>query len=416
MLIITTKTKIMRINKIIKAFLPIAILSVMIAACNKDKDKLTGPPTVTRVRANLPAPSDSTLSKAGPGQWIVIEGGNLAATSQLYFNGWPATFNNGLFSNNSMVVLIPSDMPFASLDQSKLNSIRIVNPSGETTYTFAIEPPPPIITAMSNEMAVAGDQVTIYGNNFFFITKVVFPGNVEVTTGITTNASGTELNLTIPAGITSAGTIKVINRYGTGTSILLFNDVETGVLCNFDNVNTINNWAGVTISNSATDFPGNSGTYARLTYSNIAAGDGTWWCCGRSINCDDAKQWVPVANLNEATSNFALKFEINTKVPWKHGAMILDRSFSFNYQGKYEGWNTAAGNIEYTSNGWKTVVIPLSNFKNNSGNGSPAPSLTALLGAAGNGGFNLFFLNTSSAAITTFDAAVDNFRVVRVSN
>lgn len=403
-------------NKISRiSFLVIAIaIMAGFTACKKDNDG--GNPSVSRVRANIPKPNDSTLTKAGPGQWVVIEGTGFSSTVEIYFNGWPASFNAALFSDNSMVVLIPADMPFASLDQSKLNTIRIVTRSGETTYTFPIEPPPPVISGMSNEMAVAGDAVTIYGNNFFFIDKVIFPGNVEVTANITTNASGTTLDLTIPAGITQSGTIKVVNRYGTGTSLLLFNDNTTGILCNFDNVNTINNWAGVILSSDASAFPGNHGMYARMTYNSVAAGDWAWWGGGRSINVETSRQWVPVANLSEPISNFALKFEINTKIPWKNGTILLDKDYGWNYQARYEGWNTGSGSADYNSNGWKTVVIPLGNFRQSNGTAAAASSLTALLGASGAGGFNLFFINAGTTTVAQFDAAIDNFRVVRISN
>jgi Surface glycan-binding protein B xyloglucan binding domain len=397
------------------SFLLIAsALMIGFAGCKKNNED--SPPTVTRVRANLPTPNDSTLSKAGPGQWIVIEGTGLKNTIQAFFNGWPGSFNAALFSDNSMVVLIPADMPFASLDQSKLNTIRIVTTSGETTYTFPIEPPPPVINTMSNEMAVAGERVTLYGNNFFFVDKVIFPGNLEVTTNIQTNPSGTTLDVTVPAAIALGGPIKVVNRYGTGTSILLFNDLATGVLCNFDNVNTINNWAGVTISSDATVFPGNRGTYARMKYNNVAAGDWAWYGGGRSINVEVSKQWVPVVNLSVTPSSFAVKFEINTKVPWKNGTILLDKDYGWNYQGRYEGWNGTGGVADYNSNGWKTVVVPLSNFRQSNGTGAAAPSLTALLGAGGSGGFNLYFINAGTTSVVSFDAAVDNFRVVRVSN
>jgi hypothetical protein len=258
--------------------------------------------------------------------------------------------------------------------------------------------------------------VTIYGNNFFFIEKVIFPGNIEVTNNITTNASGTTLDVTVPAGITQGGNIKVVNRYGTGTSVLLFNDVTTGILCNFDNVNTVNNWAGVILSSDATAFPGNHGTYARMSYNNVAAGDWAWWGGGRSINVETPRQWVPVANLSEPTSNFALKFEINTKVPWKNGTILLDKDYGWNYMGRFEGWNTGTGTADYTSNGWKTVVMPLSNFRKSNGTAEAAPNLTAMLGAGGSGGFNLYFINAGTTQVVTFDAAIDNFRVVRISN
>jgi hypothetical protein len=244
---------------------------------------------------------------------------------------------------------------------------------------------------------------------------VTFPGNVDVTTNIVTNASGTTMEVTVPAGVSATGgPLTVTNRYGVGTSFLRFNDLNTGVLCNFDNINTINNWAGVTISNDATAFPNNTGTYARMTYTGVAAGDGAWWQGGRSINIETAGQWVPVANLVDPPANWAFKFEINTKVPWKGGMMLIDKDYSFNYQARYEPWAAAGG--EYKSEGWKTVVIPLSNFKQSSGTGAGFTSLSTFLGTSGMGGFNIFFVNNGAGAtaIPLFDVAVDNMRVARI--
>ena len=381
----------------------------LINGCKKDNN--SNPPVIENLRAITPAPNDSTLTKAGPGQTVVIQGKNLATTKEIYFNGYPAPFNSALFSDVNVTVTIPGDMPFATLDQSNLNTVRLVTAFGETTYSFPIVPPPAVITSMTNEMAVAGDHVTIYGNNFFFIDKVVFPGNVEVNSGITTNDAGTTLDLTVPSGITDGGPIQVVNRYGAGVSLLLFNDVTTGVLCNFDNVNTLNNWAGAVISNDGTDFPGNSGNYARLTYSNIPAGDGTWWCCGRSLNDETPLLWVPVANLSDPLDNWAMKFEINTKVPWKNGSVILDKDYSWNFVGRF---SPGSSGTDYNSNGWKTIVIPLSQFKNSNGTGTAASNLTTLLGAAGTGGFNLYFVNYDTAPVASFDAAFDNFRVEKI--
>lgn len=381
----------------------------VISGCKKNNDER--PPVIERIRALSPAPNDSILSKAGPGQIVVIQGQYLATTRAIYFNGYPAPFNSALFSDENLPVTIPADMPFASLDVAKLNTITVVTAFGETTFKFPIVPPPPAITSMSNEMAIAGDHVTIYGNNFFFVEKVIFPGNIEVTSDLVTNASGTTLDLTIPTGITEGGPIQVINRYGTGTSFLLFNDLTTGVLCNFDNVSTLNNWAGAMITNDASEFQGSRGNYARLTYSDIVAGDGTWWCCGRSLNIEVPMQWVPTANLNDPPENWAFKFEINTKVPWKEGTILLDKDYGWNFMGRVEPWNTGS---EYKSDGWKTIVVPLSNFKKSNGTGTPPANLTSFLGASGKGGFNLYFVNNGTTAVTAFDAALDNFRVARI--
>lgn len=382
-------------------------------ACNKNDND--GAPQIARIRAITPAPNDSVLTKAGPGQTIVIQGSGLASAQQVYFNGYLSPFNSALLADDNMVVTIPADMPFASLDQSQLNTIRVVTKYGEVTYTFPIVPPPPVIESMTNEMAAAGERVTIYGNNFFFITKVTFPGNVDVTTNIVTNPSGTTLEVTVPAGVSATGGVLLVtNRYGVGTSLLRFNDVNTGVICNFDNINTINNWAGVTISNDGTAFPNNKGNYARMTYTNIAAGDGAWWQGGRSINIEVASQWVPVANLGEPPANWAVKFEINTKVPWKGGRMLVDKDYGWNYQARYEPWAAAGG--EFKSDGWKTVVIPLSNFKQSGGTGAGFTSLSTFLGTSGTGGFNIFFVNdgTGATVIESFDTAIDNIRVAKI--
>jgi hypothetical protein len=123
---------------------------------------------------------------------------------------------------------------------------------------------------------------------------------------------------------------------------------------------------------------------------------------------------VPVSNLGESPANFALKFEINTKVPWKNGTILLDKDYGFNYMGRYEGWKTGSGSADYNSAGWKTIVFPLSNFKQSNGTGNPLPNLTALVGSNGAGGFNLYFVNNGTDQVVSFDAAIDNFRVVRI--
>lgn len=382
---------------------------VIQTGCKKEN---TAGPVINSVRAIDPAPNDSTLSKAGPGQSIVIMGANLATTRQIYFNGFPSPFNAALLSDNTIAVTIPSEMPFASLDPDDLNTIKVVTEYGEALYEFPIEPPPPAITAASNEYAVAGETLVLTGNNFFFIDKVVFPGGVEVTSGITTNETGTRLELTVPAGITQAGPIQVQNLYGTGTSVLLFNDLATGMLCNFDDVNTLNNWAGVGISSSSTEFPGNTGTYAHMHYTDIPANDFVWYGGGRSINCEVPLPWVPVASLNEPLGNFALKFQLNTKVPWTGGSIFIAKDYSWDFIGRVEPWKGTSNG--FNTEGWRTMVVPLSNFKSSEGTGDAASGLTQLLGAGGQGGVNFFFINASDNVLTEFDAAIDNIRVVRI--
>src|SRR5690348_3960257 len=98
-------------------------LAYLITQTSCNKEDSGAKPTIKQLRAITPAPNDSVLTKAGPGQTVVIQGENLATTMQIYFNGYPAPFNSALFSDNNLAVTIPADMPFASLDQSKLNTV-----------------------------------------------------------------------------------------------------------------------------------------------------------------------------------------------------------------------------------------------------------------------------------------------------
>ena len=385
-------------------------------ACKKDNNNGAAP-EITRVRAISAAPNDSVLTKTGPGQTVVIQGSNLATALEIYFNGYPSPFNSALLTDNNIVVTVPGDMPFAILDPAELNTIRVVTQYGEVTYNFPVQPPSPSVEYMTSEVALPGDRVTIYGANFFFVQKVTFPPNIEVTTNLVANNPGTTLEVTVPPGVTK-GPIKVTTLFGTGTSYWSFNDPsQAGTICNFDDINTVNNWAGAPIIDDATLYPNNQGKYVRMKYDNLSAGDGAWWQGGRSVNIEENATthpvWIPTANMNDAPANWAVKFEINTKVPWKGGILLVDRNYGWNYQARYAPWATGE---EYKSNGWKTVVLPLSVFRKDKGVGDPISKLSDFIATDGSGGLNLFFVNdqTGATAVDAVDFAIDNIRVVRL--
>lgn len=389
-------------------------LGCMLVQSGCKKDNKGGQPAIRQIRAIDPSPNDSVLTQAGPGQTIVIQGSNLVTTTQIYFNGYPAPFNSALFTDVDLVVTIPADMPFASLDQGQLNTIRIVTSFGEITYTFPIVPPPPVISSMSNEMAVAGDKVTLYGNNFFFIDKVIFPGNIEVTTDLVTNISGTTLELTIPAGITQGGTIQVVNQYGTGTSILLFNDLVTGVLCNFDNVNTFS-W-GSPVKDDAVLFPGNRARYAHLKQDNIGANNWDWWNGNRGIITNPVN-WVPAANVNDPAASFAMKFEVYIKEAWTTGCMYIGPppDDTWKFLNRFEPWKNTPG---FKTDGWVTITIPLNQFKNKADDGTngagPAATTVADIIDGINEVVKFMFVNDTATPIDKMDMAIDNIRVVKI--
>ncbi len=384
-------------------------------ACKKNNDEA---PVITGLRASAPAPNDSTLTKAGPGQVVVIKGANLANATQILFNGYPAPFNPALFANNTIIVAIPADMPFARLNPDDLNTVKVITPDGEAVYNFPIIPSAATIIGMSNEDALPGARVTIYGSNFFFVKKVVFPGGIAVTTNLSANDAGNQLQVTVPTGVTTGGPITVETLYGSVTSVLLFNELTKGVLHNSDNASNFV-W-GCNVITDASLFPGGRGTYNQLTFSGMGANDYSWWNSGRSLHTTSV-QWIPVANLNDPLELYALKFEINLKIPWNAGKLLIIKDGKFDtYQALYAPWLNADGSTTaFTTNGWTTIAIRLTSFKAKDGSGNYAmgtvvPSLKALVGDSGAGSIDLAFLNTGATPIANFDMAIDNIRIVKV--
>lgn len=380
-------------------------------ACKKDND---GKPVITKLRAISPAPNDSTLTTAGPGQTVVIQGSGFASTAQIYFNGYPTPFNSALLADDNIVVTIPADMPFASLDPAQLNTVKVVTKNGEVVFNFPVVPPPAILLSASNEYAPAGERITITGNNFFFVEKVIFPGGVAVSTNLGTTASGTTVAVTVPAGITQAGPIQIVTKFGTGTSVFLFNDFNTGMLTNFDNINKFE-W-GCTVTDDATLFPGNHGKYAHLMQDNITGNNWDWWNGKRGVITLPV-DWLPASELNKPAANYALKFEIYVKEPWPTGVLFIGPppKDAWIYMYRYEPWKTQPN---FKTTGWITVTAPLSEFRKKSasgtdGAGDPAATVNDVIGGVDEVA-KFMFINDTGTPIAKLNMAIDNIRVVKL--
>lgn len=380
---------------------------ILLPACKKDT---ASNPVITGVRNYEPAPGDSVLQSLLPGQWVVLLGHNLSDVVQISFNGIPATVNSALYSDTSVVVQVPTVIPFPSVPAEELNTIRYVTPHGATTFTFNIVAPPPTIGGISNENANEGDSVYINGLNFFFVEEVIFAG-VPVT-GYAASGDGTSIGFVVPA-LTQSGPVVVTTKSGTASTVFKVNDNATGILCNFDNVNTFS-W-GTGTDNSSVNYPGNRGYYAVLSNGVLPAGDGNWWNSQRGINTNDV-QWVPVDSLSVPVDQYALKFEISVPGEWNGTSIYIVKGYNFNFMARYEPWLDANGvAFSFTTKGWRTVTIPLTAFRRNDGKGASAVSLTELLGSSGAGAVNIHTKNFSgSPTATGLNAAVDNIRVVKI--
>jgi hypothetical protein len=392
-------------------------------SCKKSSSQ--GPPSITGFRLYKAKGLDSVISKDSainalrPGDYIVVQGNNLENVEAIYFDGFPATFNPTYASAHNFVVQVPTTIPFASIPSALFNTVKVVTASGSTTYNFSIEAPKPFVSSISNEMPNPGDKITLYGSGLFAISSLILPGNISVpVSDITSDPGGTFTTFTLPAGFVSqTGPIVVTTKYGVTTSSAILND-QADVVCNFDDKN-LNDPANSTavITNDGSIYPGNHGNYARMSFPSMAAGDWGDGSPGRRLVLTYF-QWLPVANVNDPTTNWAVKFEIYVKNPWVGGCLFV-QDWTWNHTCRYEPF-LATGS--YQTNGWVTVTLPLSNFKSKptsgptayiDGTGTPFATVAGLIGASGNDRLG-FFLDNSLVPQTNFDIAIDNIRIVKL--
>ena len=384
---------------------------LLLPACKKTSN---GGPSISQVRNYAASPKDTVVTVANPGQWVVIQGNNLGATQAIYFDGFAATFNNALQSNQMLLVQIPATLALGSVDSAKINTLRLITSSGQVVYKLAIVPPAPAITGISNEMAHAGDTVNIYGYNYFFVKSIVYAGNLQIS-NYKINSTGTAIHFTVPAGLSQAGPVIITTQSGADTTKYNVNDAITGMVSNFDNINNFDagSSSGV-LSNDPAVYPDGWGTYARMTFLLGPAND---WGDGNPGRRTVLKpvQWVPVADVNDPTGSWAVKFEINVKNPWSAGCMFV-QDWAWNHTCRFEPWKTAAGGV-YTTLGWNTITLPLSTFKtktnNADGTGDPAATVGGLIGNTGMDRLGFFFDNPT-VNVNNFDIAIDNIRVVKI--
>ena len=386
------------------------LVTLLMVAC--DKDDMNGP-VITGVRNYAPSPDDSVLQSLQPGQWVVLTGHNLAGATQIVINGVSTAFNASMFTDSYAVVQVPAIIPFPLIPDEQQNTIKYVTHQGSTVFSFDVSTPAPTITSISNENANTGEVVYIYGTNLFLLNKLSYAGT-EITE-YSSAPDGTYVSFTVPE-LNGIGPVVVQNKTGEFSTVFNINDT-TGILCNFDDVNTLS-W-GPTRDNSSNTFPGNKGYYAILKNDGLNARNFNWWEGNRSINTN-AVQWLPTENLSDPLDDYAVKFEINIPQKWGGTSVYIVRDYNWTYVARFEPWklgNNKTAPVS-TSGNWLTVTIPLTQFRTKAdgmdGTGMSAPNLKALLGDSGSGPFNMFTINDLEESAPALNIAIDNIRVVKI--
>lgn len=154
---------------------------LLLSSCEKDE---IDPPVITEIRNYAASPNDTLVQTLTAGQWVVVLGENLGEVSQVYFGSVPATVNSTLFTDQSIVVQVPS-IPFDSVARDKVNIVTVVNGNGSASFKIDITGPP-IIARVRNYAAAPGDtvvntvvpgqKINIVGYNLKNAVKIAFQG------------------------------------------------------------------------------------------------------------------------------------------------------------------------------------------------------------------------------------------------
>ncbi|MFC0772161.1 glycan-binding surface protein [Terrimonas alba] len=382
----------------------------------------TGGSTTFAFKLGPGAPTISAISNvfADPGDSVFIYGTDLVLVQSFSYGGDDITsFKSDLYGT-SLRFKMPNPAPTSG-------NVVVTTKSG--TAIFKIEAIP-TITAISNENANTDDSVYVYGTYLKSIQSFTFSGaNI---TSFVTSSDGSFVAFKLPS-ISQSGPASITTAFGAVTTVYdVYNaynvkwagNATTGILANMEWGNAFGwQWWGGSrlsvVSNGGwiTDCPemtGNTGMFISIKDGPLAAG-----ASGSQIPIGGAL-WMPAANLTDPVGNWALKFEVNIPSSWNGGSIRIQTGFTSSYTALYEPWQISpTTTTAYSTNGWRTVTIPLSRFLSTDatlgeGRGTPVTSLSNLLGT-GNTGCNVMFKNYGTSTTTTgFYGGFDNFRVVKI--
>ena len=360
------------------------VCSVGFTSCKDDDDHASSPITISKVYledANSSVP-DREVSFARLGQLIRIEGSGFTGLRKVYINGYSTYFNPVYVSDNSMLVSLSKNTPTTDAEAGTRNTIRFVKDGTETTFNFEIRASAPTITNISNTLPKAGETIIVYGTGLMEIERVVFPGNVTVTSGITSDADGEFFLVQVPDGVSEEGGSLLVEGANGGAYSPAYFNFKKGVILDFDGNGTQGYW-GTTTSmiqpddlESASIGEGNvsQGIYVPHRPARIASFAAAKsrcsevWTAGNGVD-DWRGQLTPYIPASTAVDKVAFQFDIYVPESWS-GSGFLKICLINNFNGgewsgacyNYVPWLTTGAKLPFQTTGWTTVTVPFSKF------------------------------------------------------
>jgi len=312
--------------------LPILLLLAFLG-CKERQD----PPVIISVTPDF-APVESL---------VTIEGENLEGIQEIYFSNQLINFNTAYNADHALLLRVPTNVPVAD------HVVEINTSGGSTTFNFRVTEDAPFIEEFLPVSGVVGDEITIYGKNFYEPLEVFFFDSIPAEIIFHSLDS---VKVLVPEG-TQKGRI-ALNANGGKFSTSKNFFIATDVLVNDFDGNGLRseteNWfrQGFVDQANATEAVQNMiPTPLNNNFMKIT-GTGPSWLGGFASNFNDNfEDFGLTANIN----NSLLQFDCNNNGRDKTylQVILLERDGSFNDF-------TETFKIDW--NGWEKVSVPISRF------------------------------------------------------
>jgi len=437
------------INNILKStiLLGLFLVGLFFTAC-EDDEAANGPIGISAVYLQdvNSTVQDRVVNFARLGQLLRIEGFGFTGLSKIYINGFETFFNTVYVSDNSLLVRISGDTPTVDAEEMDRNTIRLVKGDTETIYSFEIRASAPTITNISNTLPNAGETITISGTGLLEVSKVIFPGNIEVSDGIIFDEEDGEFfTVTVPSGIPdSGGSLLVETANGRVYSPSYFN-VRRGLILNFDGTGALGEFGNTIRQDELQSASIGECNVSQGNYVYHGPVDGETFGAGANRNSEvftgGNESWrtayTSFIPLTTPVDSVAFQFDVFVPEPWE-GTGFIQILLINNFNGgefaggtyNYIPW-IVDGEVEaFETTGWTTVTVPLSDFYAFSDGEFTFEDVLQLREGATFKNFGFFFNNSDvplssvngSTSETVFPASetsiavyTDNWRIVPLS-
>jgi hypothetical protein len=312
-----------------------------------------------------------TISTVGPEQIksnavLTITGDNLDLVTKVDFAGGTSATPD-IISDTEISVIIPPGTQNGSIVLTTTNGSQITSEQALTILASNV----PIITGFP-AIAKPGEMMTITGEKLNLLTDVIFPENI-IATQFGTKTEGL-LEVVVPEDVKRGiGVITFVTYEGESTTSppINFQGVETVqdetlVFFDFNGTGAKDSWWGnVQIVNGDQSLDGSS--YGKVN-GNYNGWTDLFWRNGNNN--------FPGDQIGTNVDDFVLKFDINLLDPITGGNLKLrlqtaDNDFWWALGPAAPG---SDGSSVEATNGWVTMTVEISAFRDNYGWGENSPT------------------------------------------